>query len=317
MQSKYPLESSGWERKSREIVQVAEFRCRAQIHKYITSGLANVGVQDKHDLASIMAYRAETDASMIPTELGNSEIERHLFFLTQRDVDFLTDCLDELDVRDHCIQDMRVKSFHSWEYASDCSCETESEASDDQMEPEDIDHQKESDESDHQMESEDTDPQIKTHQWGRKKECVECKPATVASTFDAYWNDLTPEEKGDTAAWREEYLAERRLEILAERREAVIRSRIDASWGQSEHHFGLKHTIPLHEVELLDVPPFDPNPNFSHFERFVNEANLRIIRGNWLTPATKSWFWEHATQFSWDRPKPQPPPQDEWANGWS
>jgi hypothetical protein len=195
-----------------------------------------------------------------------------------------------MDLRDRRIQEARLASSRPWGYSSDSSSEITSEGSSDDL--------------------------TETHQPGRKKECVDTNPVTVASVFDAYWTSLTPEEKGDTEAWREEYLAERRLELLAERREAVIRSRIDASWGHPPQHFGLKHTMPLRPVELLDVPPFDPNPNFSRFERSVDEVNLRVIRGNWLTPATKSWFWEHATLFSWDRPRP-PPPQVGWANGGS
>ncbi|RKU48305.1 hypothetical protein DL546_007810 [Coniochaeta pulveracea] len=279
-QSKYPVGSSAWETRAEEIVQVAEFRCRIQVHAHITSGRSYMGTQDKHDLASILGYRAPSKPALVPTELGVSEVEKHLFFLTQWDLDTLADCLDEIEIRDRIIQESKKPPTE----AAGCSplspCSSISEAwvvpaGDDLMH---------------------------TDHFINKKDHVGTKPGTVMRTFNKYWTDLPQESKGSTEAYRQEYLVERRLELLAERREAVIRSRIDPSWGQSKQQFGLRHTNPVSEVELLDVPPFDPNPNFREFEDLYDLLNLRVIKGNWLTPATKSWFWEHAARFSWDPP---------------
>lgn len=100
---------------------------------------------------------------------------------------------------------------------------------------------------------------------------------TVVDFFRTYWHGLPERDREVTEADTQWLLEQKRMAIIAERREALIRHRLQAA-GDS--------------LDLLDIPPFDPDPDF-HLYSYVNEAQLFTIRGRRPPPATYRWAREH------------------------
>lgn len=289
--NRYPAGVTGWHRKNREITEVAEFRCRMQVISHFMAGFTTDG-QSKHDLNSVMNAR-KLQESYIPPPV--SETELWLFYLTVEDILFLGSCLDEMDTRDVAIQNSHADHHWKTRHPPDSPL---TQAQQHDLEA-DIWEEKNStgwwDIGDTPTEFERTHilpagySGPRPTKWG-----VHVVSVTVHSAFTAYWTPLTPSSRGSTPAHHSAYLDEKRLEILASRREYLIRRRIDPSWS----------TAPA--VELLDIPPFDPNPDFGLFAELVNAYNLHVVRGLRAPPAMMEWLNLFGTYFPYAPPPPTP-----------
>jgi hypothetical protein len=289
--NRYPAGVSGWHRKNREITEVAEFRCRMQVISHFTAGFTTDG-QSKHDLNSVMNAR-KAQESYIPPPV--SETELWLFYLTTEDILFLSSCLDEMDTRDIAIQNSNAD--HHWKTRhppdSPLTQAQQHELEEDIWEEQnstgwwDIGDTPTDFEREHILPPDYSGP--RPTKWG-----VHVVSVTVHSAFTDYWTPLSPTSRGVTPASQTAYLDEKRLEILASRREYLIRRRIDPHWS----------TNPA--VELLDITPFDPNPDFKLFTQLVNPYNLHVVRGLRPTPEMMDWLNLFGTYFSYAPPPPTP-----------
>lgn len=96
---------------------------------------------------------------------------------------------------------------------------------------------------------------------------------TTMDYFREYWRKLPDEARKVTEADRQWVLQQKRLAIIGERREALIRHRLREAGGH---------------LHLLDIPPFDPDPDF-HLYSEVSEAQLLVIRGQRPPPPAYRW----------------------------
>jgi len=91
--------------------------------------------------------------------------------------------------------------------------------------------------------------------------------------FAAYMGRSPANARKVTEADRQAVLEQKRMAVIGERREALIR-----------HHLHLSRD----ELFLLDIPPFDPDPDF-HLYSGATEAQMLAIRGQRPPPATYKW----------------------------
>ncbi|KAH8883822.1 hypothetical protein GQ53DRAFT_830278 [Thozetella sp. PMI_491] len=108
---------------------------------------------------------------------------------------------------------------------------------------------------------------------------------TVYEYFANYWATLdqagTGEHERVGPVDRAEVKAQKRLAVLADRREALVRARMHAAGDL---------------YQLLDIPPFDPDPGFHHWE--VCRRGIRTDLGpllalqctSVLVPSTMEWL---------------------------
>ncbi|KAB5566980.1 hypothetical protein GE09DRAFT_751828 [Coniochaeta sp. 2T2.1] len=190
------------------------------------------------------------------------EVEGHelyLFCLTERDLIFLEHCLDELDAQRRYIQEQRARTWQ----------ETHGYARRQTDEPQEIPYVEE-----HRGPYANLDaPQ------GREKS-VPIEPVTVDSEFAAFFSSLTREDIYVTNEAMASYRVGKRLAIIAERREAIIR-----------HKLGLRG--PDEKRMLLDVPPFDPDPDFHLFtdaQQPEDQVALMVVQGKFVTPRLAGWL---------------------------
>lgn len=257
LRGRYPEGSAGYNTKTVEIVEASEWRCQTQVENKMWM----------QELCGIMDELAGPFASRFPAPQELDPVEHYLFVLTERDLAFLEACLDELDRAQRGCQEQRPltwQELHSWkEY------------------PEGEIPYVEEHRGYHRSDVEfSLNPPAPPPPPAKKKN-VPLRPVTVDSSFLEFWASRPAEAKFVAPEAGSLYRAERRLAVLSERREALVRRKIGAKGGREPR-------------VVLDVPPFDPDPDFHLFEqtgrRGSNRAGLMVVRGVYTTPAAAEWL---------------------------
>lgn len=276
IRSQYPEGSPEWDAKTLEIIQASEFRCQTQVENKMWM----------QELCEVMAGWAEYFAAHFAPPQGQGEGEvavadgplgMYLFVLTERDLAFVECCLEHLDREQRKRQSERAQTWqerHAWiEYAV----------------PGEIPHVEEH-RGYHRSDVEFAlHPQL---QPPAPEKNVALEAVTVESAFLKLWKTLSREDGCVAPEERAAYAAEKRLAVLAERREALIRQKVSAAKGSTQGGGRV----------VLDVPPFDPDPGFQFFDnrdKFSKWPGLMVIRGSYLTPATREWLY-HWTRQKWE-----------------
>jgi hypothetical protein len=252
LQSRYPAGSTGWLIKAKELVETAEFRARTQV-------VGRVGMQE------LVGVMAEERARFYPRWPAVPELEKYLFLLEERDVNFLEVCLDRLDAVQ---RETQARKALNWE-------EQNFGVSYGEIPCGEIPYVEE-----HRGHRAGLEFVMDPAAAVREKNCA-IEPITVDGTFARFFRGLGKEETFVTADMKAAYLVEKRMGVLADRREAVIRQRISAKGGRETSM-------------LLDVPPFDPNPDFHLFQGdtgAVELGGLYVVMGVYTTPDISDWLY--------------------------
>lgn len=274
LRAAHPAGSSGHATKTFEILQAAEFRCRTQVESKMWM----------QELCVVMDTWADRFAAKFPEE-ETDPLGFYLFLLTERDLAFVEACLDELDRDQRRCQEQRPLTWqeqHSWreDYYPPAA---------------EIPHVEE------HRGYHGADVEFALHPPAPpppEEKNVPLRPVTVDSAFLRFWTAQPREARFVAVDQKALYRAEKRLAVLAERREALIRSKVA---GGAE---GGAAAVETHTV--LDVPPFDPDPDFHLFGEVAaarareegpnaapavpNEPGLMVVRGVYTTPATAEWL---------------------------
>lgn len=276
LRAAYPAGSSGHTTKTVEILEASEWRCRTQIGSKMWM----------QELTVVMDTWIDKFDAQFPPQHETHPLEYYLFVLTERDLGFIEACLDELDREQRRRQEQRAKTWqerHRWRetYAGEIPYVEEHRG----YHRPDVEFQLN---PGPEEAAEPEDPAEKN---------VPLLPVTVDSSFLQFWLSQSREAKFVTLEQNALYRAEKRLAVLAERREALIRSKVAGANGGAGA--GELRTV-------LDVPPFDPDPDFHLFEEVVArrtqdedgiprpvvpiQPGLMVVSGVYTTPATAEWL---------------------------
>ncbi|KAJ9130020.1 hypothetical protein NKR19_g10080 [Coniochaeta hoffmannii] len=309
LRAQYPEGSSGYATKTEEIVEASEWRCQVQVESKMWMG----------ELAAIMsqhaeAFKAQCGGAAPPGEVD--PLEYYLFLLTGQDLAFLELCLEAFD-KQQCRK--QEKLARTWQEVHGLKEQDGEDDDDDDGDDDDTDGEDENDGED-KNDDEASDEGPPTYRKGEmvmfnaestpssrsptppppRRINVPLRPVTVDSSFLKFWVAQTAEAKFVTAEAKTLYKSEKRLAVIAERREALIRHKIGGKGGRADA-----------ARVLLDVPPFDPDPDFHLFQYLEyrvpysdgvvpvtpKHGALLVVQGVHTTYRTREWLrW-----WNWER----------------
>jgi len=309
LRAQYPEGSSGYATKTEEIVEASEWRCQVQVESKMWMG----------ELAAIMsqhaeAFKAQCGGAAPPGEVD--PLEYYLFLLTGQDLTFLELCLEAFD-KQQCRK--QEKLARTWQEVPGLKEQDGEDDDDDDGDDDDTDGEDENDGED-KNDDEASDEGPPTYRKGEmvmfnaestpssrsptppppRRINVPLRPVTVDSSFLKFWVAQTAEAKFVTAEAKTLYKSEKRLAVIAERREALIRHKIGGKVGRADA-----------ARVLLDVPPFDPDPDFHLFQYLEyrvpysdgvvpvtpKHGALLVVQGVHTTYRTREWLrW-----WNWER----------------
>lgn len=259
LRERYPVKSMGYRIRSHELRATAAFRCLTQIMG--KNGMWELEAKMKNEAK--YTYKGHLNPPAVPA----AELEKYLFLIQERDLVFLEHCLDELDKQQRHTQE---KEAGEWRGTSGHDSSRDSSWSEELAGGE------------MPLGVPGAGASLAMLHAPPRSKNVPLESITVANSFNKFLDGMSEDEKSVTNEQRQMYLAEKRMAILAARREGLVRKRL-----------GLKNG-----GVLLDVPPFDPDPDFQNFppdpEGLVfTQDGFLVVMGVYNVPDVQEWLYRH------------------------